>query len=111
MSSSAQKTISNAKMANVFSMVGCAMVRMTVVIILMKVQNKDVVIIKPDFSNILHYIHASGVESNNKTCAWDQWACTTDPSQCIPLEQVCDGKPNCPKGGDEGPGCGMANIK
>jgi len=30
-----------------------------------------------------------------------------DRSVCIPLDQVCDGKKNCPNGEDEGPGCGI----
>uniref|UniRef100_A0A915LCH3 Vitellogenin receptor n=1 Tax=Romanomermis culicivorax TaxID=13658 RepID=A0A915LCH3_ROMCU len=45
----------------------------------------------------------------NKTCGSGFWSCPTAPSICVPVDQLCDGKPHCPNGGDEGPGCGVTD--
>src|SRR5205823_4319770 len=39
-------------------------------------------------------------------CPYDQWACPNVTDRCINSTLVCNGKPDCPNGLDEGPGCG-----
>lgn len=38
-------------------------------------------------------------------CPSSQWACPGVTDRCVNLTSVCNGKPDCPNGADEGPDC------
>ncbi|XP_060807225.1 prolow-density lipoprotein receptor-related protein 1 [Amyelois transitella] len=43
-------------------------------------------------------------------CAWDQFTCSRDPLECIPLSWRCDGHADCSDGADETLHCRHTNI-
>ena len=44
-------------------------------------------------------------------CSSDEWRCPGLSDRCVPQKSVCDGKPDCPNGADEGTGCDLADCK
>lgn len=39
------------------------------------------------------------------SCASGEWQCPGVTERCVNITKVCDGKPDCPNGADEGEGC------
>jgi hypothetical protein len=45
------------------------------------------------------------------SCGSGEWQCPGVTDRCVNLTLVCDGKPDCPNGADEGEGCDLAECK
>lgn len=43
-------------------------------------------------------------------CGAGQWQCPLVTERCVDISAVCDKKPDCPNGADEGPGCDLAQC-
>lgn len=44
-------------------------------------------------------------------CDSGQWQCPGVAERCINITQLCDNKPDCPNGADEGEGCDLAECQ
>lgn len=44
-------------------------------------------------------------------CGSGEWQCPGVTERCVNLTSVCDGKPDCPNGADEGPGCDLSECE
>lgn len=45
------------------------------------------------------------------SCDSGEWQCPGVTERCVNLTKVCDGKPDCPNGADEGEGCDLNDCK